>query len=276
MTHSIAVYEQEQCLAFSRRDHRRCRLKKMQGQRTCKTHKHYYDDWFLRHPAWYRRSWLSQRELYEYSFQLSKRHVLVPEVHVRGLQPNFEEYYRFLVQQAAVPVSWNTHCLSSCLKHILKRLSQGDALAAHEVTVFLNGPEDCYMVLQCLLYSWVRVLIEHYQEHGSWISYEAAFSYLFACMTCSNAWLMLFHSLAVDTLFLQRATNLHVEGSLLHTVDVLYIQRLSKEYIPRFKHHCRQILKTRVNQFKEELMQVTWHPRRIEAYMNLGIDIWDM
>jgi Leucine-rich repeat (LRR) protein len=38
----------------------------------------------------------------------------------------------------------------------------------------------------------------------------------------------------------------------------------------------QRIAKERCAMFKEELIMVTWHPRRIEKWLNLGVDIEDM
>ena len=38
----------------------------------------------------------------------------------------------------------------------------------------------------------------------------------------------------------------------------------------------RQIAKQRCHRFKEELMMVTWHPRRVEKWLHLGFDMGDL
>lgn len=272
----IAQKESEQCLAYSRTSHRRCRLCRLHGQKTCSTHKNYYKNWFANHQPWYRLSWLSDREVAEWKFQLQNGYVEVPEVHVRGLQPTFTEYYRFLVTYARVPVEWNTHCLQATLKNMLRTLFALNEGAIRRVKCLLNTPRDCIVVFQQLLYAWIQYLVEMRQETGVWIPYGTAYDILRDVLHGCDEWKQILFSSDFEKILTARATVLHVPGSLLNSVDTQYVQPLQADLLRNLKLHLKSLVYRRISPYHEELMQVTWHPKRVEAMLEAGIEPWDI
>ena len=271
----VALCKQEQCLAFSRNDHRRCRLRRLYGQKTCSVHRNYYENWFSNHQPWYRIGWLSDREREEYKFQLSGGHLTIPEHHVRALQPTLGDYYRFLVQYANIPVQWNVNCLSDAILMSMRRLFQEVDGAEKEFAVFLNTPEDCLTVLQNMISAWVRIILQLRQEIGTWISYSKAYDHLCFIIQSSEGWRQLIFSTDMEKLVSTRASILHVAGSVLDTIDTLYLKPLQKDFLLMFKVHCKAGIRQRMNMLKEELMMVTWHPTKVAAMLEAGDDLWE-
>jgi hypothetical protein len=272
----VAQKESEQCLAFSRNNHRRCRLRRLYGQRTCNTHKNYYPNWFTNHQPWYRVTWLSERELAEWQFQLARGYVDVPEVYVRGLQGAFVDYYRFLVTVARIPVEWNTICLDISLKTIVERMFTNEEGAEREIKVFLNTPRDCIVVFQHLFYIWIQHLITLRRETGGWIPYMTAYDILRNSLHTCEEWRQVLYSIELEKIVTRRATILHVPGSLLNNIDTLYIQPLQRDLLQNFKLVLRSNIRRRLALYHEELIQVTWHPNRVAAMLEAGEEPWDI
>ena len=271
----MAQNTSEQCLAYSRNNHRRCRLRRLYGQKTCSTHKNYYRNWFINHKPWYRLTWLSERELAEWRFQLLQGHVEVPEVHVRGLQAPLVEYYRFLLTHARIPVEWNTVCLNTSLTDIMQRMFANEEGAERGLQLFLNTPRDCVVVFQHLFYVWIQHLIEVRRDTGIWISYATAYGVLRTLLHGCEEWRQVFYSCDIEKIVMARATILHVPGSILNTVDTLYIQPLQTDLLQNFKLYLRSVIRNRLAPYHEELMQVTWHPDRVAAMLEAGEEPWD-
>jgi hypothetical protein len=143
-----------------------------------------------------------------------------------------------------------------------------------ELNLLLNTPEDAFAIFQQLLYSWVQYLVLHRQTSGQWIEYDTAVNVLQRCMSSSN-WKQLLFSFQLKTCIENRASILHVPGSLLAAVDTQYIQPLQTILYPQFTLQWKNAVKRRLEPFHEELMQVTWHPSRVEAMLEAGIEPWD-
>lgn len=271
----VAQKESEQCLAYSRNNHRRCRLRRLYGQKTCSTHKNYYTNWFTNHQPWYRVTWLSERELAEWRFQLVRGHVEVPEVHVRGLQAQFVEYYRFLVTYARIPVEWNTACLNTSLTDTMRQMFANEEGAERDLQVFLNTPRDCIVVFQHLFYAWIQHLITLRRETGTWVPYATAYNVLRNSLHTCEEWRQVFYSVELEKIVTTRATILHVSGSLLGDVDILYIQPLQNDLLHNLKVFLKSSIRRRLEPYHEELMQVMWHPERVAAMLEAGEEPWD-
>lgn len=269
---SIALTDIDRCLAFSKADHRRCRLRRLYGEKTCNAHRNYYSNWFLFHQPWYRKAWLTERETKEYIFQLTNGYVRVPEVHVRGLQSSFTEYYEFLVRYAAVPVEWNTTCLHSCLALDLENPQE----TVSRLPTFLSTPGDCIVMFQNLLYLWIQQLVAYRQKTGSWLPYQTAFDYLRRCFTECGDWKKLLFTVDIEKVISKRARILHVAGSILSEVDTLYVIPFQKDFLPMFKAHFKGIVRQQLAPYHEELMIVMWSTERVAALLDAGIEPWDM
>ena len=86
-----------QCLAFGVEDKRRCRLQKVPGEKTCKTHHNYYKNWFKTHRGFTCFNKLTKRQLNEYIFQIEGNHVEITETYVKSLRVCYLDYYVFLL-----------------------------------------------------------------------------------------------------------------------------------------------------------------------------------
>lgn len=276
MPHQVATDKKEQCLAFSQKDHRRCRLRRLYGEKTCYVHRKYYSDWFVNHQPWYRLAWLSEREKAEFTFQISQGHIYIPEHHVRQLQPNLEEYYRFLVKYAKIPVQWNMNCLTNSLLMTMKRMFQEVEGAENEITFYLNTANDCSLVLQELIDAWVRILVQIRQDSLAWMSYPTAYRYLSLLVQKNEQWRQIAFSGELEKWLVKKASIPHVAGSFLAMVDALYLRPLQEDFPKMFKEWCKKGIRQQMNHFKEELMQVTWHPDKVSAMLEAGEEPWDI
>jgi hypothetical protein len=268
----VALKDSEQCLAFSKSDHRRCRLRRLYGQKICTAHKNYYTNWFVLHPPWYRETWLSEREKKESIFQLKNGYVTVPEAHVRGLQGSFTEYYEFLVRYANIPVEWNIQCLNTCLALDLEDEQQ----PVSHLPLFLNTPRDCLFVFQQLLFLWIQRLVTHRQTTGDWLPYVTAFEKLRRLFTACDGWQQMLFSEDMKKVIQTRARILHVTGSILAEVDTLYIRPLQNDFLVMFKNEFKPLVRRRLAPFHEELMIVMWSTERVAAMLEAGIEPWDI
>lgn len=268
----VALQEADQCLAFSRNNHRRCRLRRLEGQKTCNTHKNYYKRWFVNHQPWYRITWLSQRELAEWKFQLSNGYVDIPESYVRSLNGSLSEYYRFLVQYAQVPVDWNRPCLTASIVIDPQHPEQTtDALR-----IFLNTPEDCAIVFKELLFRWIQTLIAYHQKNSIWLPYADALRILQTIITGCEDWQQLLFSQSIENELARRARIFHVAGSMLAHINITYVLPLQQDLPLAFKTFFKDAAKRRIAPFHEELIAAAWHPDRVSKWLEAGIEPCDM
>ena len=273
----LARTESAQCLAFSKKDHRRCRLAREPGDKVCKIHTPYFSNWFLEHPPWYKFAWLSQRQQKEYTFQLTGGHVQVPEDHVRFLGNHYFEYYEFLVRVAKIPVCWNLSLLKTCITTILEDILNGRP-PSMSIEPFLNTPEDCKVTFRCLLEVWIweNVLVR-IREGVPYPTESMLFLWTELTTTSSN-WQQLLWSKVLRESIEEGITVCKntVESNIYRTMGVQLLTLVQETWIPRFHKHFAGPLRERANLFKEELVAQAWHPRRVERWLEAGAELEDL
>lgn len=273
MPSQVARSSDEQCLAFTK-EHRRCRLQKEEGQRTCPYHKEYFSRWFHTRKGFH-RAVSSKREIEEYRFQICKKHVTVPESHIASLDVNYSEYYRWLLEHTDYSATANRRCLKYCVDtlswsiFIDASLSRTKRLFNSLAYLFT----DVESIQICFELFW-KEMVETFRFYKGDSQF---FTQRFRQVFYSPVWRpILFRK---DLWFcIQEIWEQNHEREAQQRVNMNpHLQFKGEWSRERFQDMLYEMtmfhqtkIKERIQPFKEELMAAAWHPRRVEKWLELG------
>lgn len=167
-----AKHPDSQCCAFTK-DHRRCRLTRSQGQKTCLIHRNYYYQWFdtmLFHKeglSWYS---LSRRQRYEIEFQLRHKHVILTESDVQSFTRNpYTLFPQKLIEWGAIDPFWIESVFQGIITTLFTNVFHEwpSQLAVDELQVFVNSLGPCLRSLTFFLDNVLAlsmVVLTHFEE----------------------------------------------------------------------------------------------------------------
>jgi hypothetical protein len=254
--------ESQQCCAFNSKDKRRCRLERESNKITCEIHKNYYKDWLQKHTKQISGGWaiMNPRERVEFVFQISNKYVKLTEYEISALTREQTGFYRLIMKYTDYSPLINGTCLNEVILQEIDYYTTVYHLHK-QIEYLLKDVKSVFMILYILQMNLI---------HKSMGSVEKYFDLLTTFMSAENCRQILYSSYTTD-LFNENKGFIKKYAPYFPEDD-----GLNCKWIRSFnKLHSKSIV-DRMNIYKEELMAKAWHPKRVEAWLDAGLDIEDM
>lgn len=274
----LATNEKEQCCAFDRSDHRRCRLIREPEKLTCKIHKTYYVNWHTKHPPLI-DILLSKRIEEEYRFQYKNGYVELDYPGLLNFAMNvnvnsYRKYFRILLETTSFSLKDCPYILSTLIAtdfgpNIPMPFETHLATITSLMYVF-KDPETLLMFLEHL-----TIYIVNYSFTSTTHSHTAL---TYSTIVNSHLpWSSLLYADSISQI-LPRTIRYFHENFGLTQEHRDFIDQFTKLYLEptldNFHHSHRHLIRYRCEQIKEELIAEVCHPRRIQKLIDQhGLDI---
>jgi len=265
-----AKSEATQCLAFCKKDIRRCRLERIPNKKTCAIHKNYYSTWIDSHYPILAWPTLTQREKEEYIFQVSNRHVVIPEAFIRILTPIEIQYFQLLVGYTDHSPFLNKPCFIKTIQHYANLYVGKPDMFIESLKPYIKTHKDLLFAFTILLEE-IFINISRSSQHGfdllDWFMLRG----FWRPLLYSTAFMEIFSS---ERSMFQRLYPDQPE--LWSESEMENPNKPIKKFITNFNKYQVYLLKKQRSIFKEDLMAAAWHPRRVEKWLELGLDPEDL
>ena len=268
-----------QCLAFTK-DHRRCRLQREEGSKSCPYHKQYFSTWLETHPG-FQRGRSSKRVIEEYEFTISNRNIEIPESYVAEIDIMHSEYFMYLIDQTGYSAAINPRCLTYCVSCLAWPMFMADSLETTKQMFNSLAPlfTDVESTMICFIRLWKEIVetFRFYQKE------DAAYMKRFRQVFYSPVWRPIAFNrdlwYTIQTIWEENQAR--EERNRPHMSHVLQFkeqwsrERFQDMLYEMMAYHQKKI-QSRIQPFKEELIAAVWHPRRIERWIDKhGIEVLD-
>lgn len=281
----IAQDEQHQCLGYTKHTHRRCRLQRRQGEKTCLIHKHYYTNWFTTHTADEWRT-AGKRARQEIEFQLQHRHVVPPPHILADIPSHSLDVWNLFVTHSDESITLNRPCLEAALKYMIKSLfllnHNGSELVRQtmqdnrkRLETYLKSPSDCQAVFRLVLQYCVRTCAFYFETMN--VSSERIRAVFRSVVLKPQGWRQLLFSNGLEDVYQdERAKYIQMWPDTFNLLFMNKIDPIWRQVHSEFTEKHRTYLRERTAIIKEELIAEVFHPRRIEPLiMKYGIEVLD-
>lgn len=212
---------------------------------------------------------MSFREREEFVFQISNRHIEITENDIILLLSYNNTIYRIYMQYTDHSPLLNYSCLRAVVIQELDNYSN-PALLHKKIECILKDVNSVYIVLYTLQ---IEALIK------SFGNIDTYFKILTAFMSSPSCKKLLYSSSILEPFernreFFRKTASYFPE---------LYIDNLCNaengaisKWIKSINQIHSTAIKQRVQVYKEELMAIAWHPKRVERWLEAGLDVDDM
>jgi hypothetical protein len=276
----LAKTDKEQCCAFDKTDHRRCRLMREQDKLTCKIHKLYYADWLYNHPP-LTNVQMTPRKTEEYSFQLKNGYASIPATVLWFLTSpaffeTYSDYILLLLNNTDLSLAKYPDYVHYLVNtHIGRNINLPieDQMVRWQVLLpYLKDAETMHLFLDAV----VECLINQAFMALNQIHLSIIFSTI---INGPLPWSLLLYSERVNDVS-ERVFQAYSTKYVLNQEQRTFIQNFLRDRIAipldHFHHSHRFLTRRKCHQIKEEIMMNVFHPRRIEKLINTyDIDIID-
>jgi hypothetical protein len=276
----LAKTDKEQCCAFDRKDHRRCRLTCEEGKLTCKIHKTYYTNWYHDHPP-LANSQLSQRKTEELIFQFQNGYVKYSASGLWFLTSAayfeiYSNYILLLVKHTDLSLADYPLYIDHLIRtHIGSRINlsvEDQMVGWQELLPYLKDAETMHVFLEAV----VENLINQAFMIQDPIQLRIIFS---AIINGPFPWSLVLYSEKVNHVS-ERVFQTYSTKYVLNQEQRTFIQNFLRDCIDvplnDFHHSHRFLIRLKCQQLKEPLMMNVFHPCRMEKLVNTyGLDILD-
>ena len=245
-------FTKNQCLAFSK-DRRRCRLERdTENKRTCHIHRNYYNNWFSTNNYLFPII-LCKRKINEIVFQYNYVHNADDiKKNISNLLHYHLRFYEFIIMNTNADPLWNST--------LFKDLIEDSIINKKNINYLLKSPEACKFVFNTLIEltvignliitdydsNYLRFWDDYFVNVPGWIQMLGSTFFMEECQKCITK--------------AKKDNNRRV----INTIEVIVLPA-----IMIFKENSLHKQKYSLV-YKEELMMVTWHPSRIEKWLNDG------
>ena len=272
MPRHIAESPEKQCLAFTK-DHRRCRLQRDEGSKSCPYHKDYFLYWLETHGG-FQSSSSSKRLIEEYNFTISNRNIEIPESYIATMTIHYSEYYKYLIDQTGYSSTLNMTCLKYCVDAVAWPMFIATKLETtkHEFNNLAPLFTDVESTLYCFQLLWKEIVetFRFYEKE------DAAYMKRFRQVFYSPVWRPLIFNkdlwYTIQTIWeenqLREQRTRNRMNPLLQFKAEWSRERFQDMLYEMTTYHQKK-MKERIQPFKEELMAAAWHPRRVEKWINM-------
>lgn len=275
----LAKHDAEQCCAFDKSDHRRCRLTREDGKLTCKIHKTYYTRWLVYNEA-LPNHLLTKRKHEEHTFQFRNGYVDPLKGHNFDwfMQETyfgpFSHYILLLLKETRFTLanypSYIKHLVSTEIGSRLHLPLDEQVIAWQHLLPYLKDPQTLLMFLQ----STIEYLIGYSFMTANHIHISVVFS---TFVNGPLPWSMLLYANSI-THVAERARDAFILGHIIDQEQRQFINQFVETYINpvlvHFHNSHRFPYRHKTAQIKEDLCMNVFHPRRIEHLIETyGIDI---
>lgn len=225
-----------QCLAYTN-EHRRCRLERS-NEMTCKIHRNYYYNWHLNHPLNSYSTYNTSRKLNELKFQLQRGYVKISKDFVYNqLTIYHSTEYLFLIINGNINPLWNMDLFNYHIKSNINKLYLHNIDIIHFNTI-LTSPEACIQALRYILKSINNPNWDYILNAPGWKQ-----------LMCST--------ILTDELKMENQND---------TLLQIFLNKQNQLMLEQEQKNAR---------LKEELLNVFWHPLRINKWRHeLEGDHW--
>lgn len=268
-----AATPEEQCLAFTK-DHRRCRLQRDEGSKTCPYHTQYFSTWLETHPG-FQRSSSSRRLIEEYEFTISNRNIEIPELYIEAIDINYSEYYAYLIDQTGYSAAINTRCLKYCVSSLAWPMIIAENLTTTKQ--MFNSLAPLFTDVESTMVCFTRLWKEIVETFRFYEKEESAYMKRFRQVFYSPIWrpIMFNRDLwyTIQTIWeANQAREVNMMGRMnphLRFKEEWSRERFQDMLYEVMSYHQKRV-KDRIQPFKEELIAAAWHPRRVEKWLEMG------
>jgi hypothetical protein len=254
-----------QCLGFCSKTHKRCRLERRQGQKTCQIHTNYYDAWTTKHPPFYHPDHISKRHLKEIIFQLQNHHVEVSQTFLSALAAPYYQYYALVMKYSDYPLSLNHRCFRTMMDEIPTSICH----AANRNNFFLffsrlvelghclKDPISCKTTFRFVLYKYICFFSEHN------LSFDTG-AYILQMTFELPGWRFLLYWNGLDE-------TLDTVWKLLPELPQSFWSKdVFRQHLYMFHMYHANPIRLINGIFKEEAIQKVFHPDRIQRLLDKG------
>lgn len=283
MKTKLATSEKTRCYGFDKTDHRRCRLECRPGQKTCHIHRNYYKNWEFYLGPWQNTSKPSPRKLDEMRFQYTYGGVVPDENYLREFLNSiywheYTDYYLFMVQHANLnPMLCYTDMtviLQTSMQHDLTVQSETQYKTPALVSAFLKYVGMAPYVRNFFTAKIVQYLMDTQGLDTAFIDYMNLISVIY--YTCPE-----WRELVLEAKFETNVRDCIGASKKVHPhLNWNDIERRYNQYAHPILHavkvYHRNILKDRMADLKPEIVAAAWHPRRVEKWIEAGLDLDDL
>jgi len=286
----VSTNKNDKCQGYTI-DHRPCRLKRETGKITCRVHKAYFKNWTVNHPPII-SSDIKRALQKRYSNELiSGLKYINTKKYIEGITRDtaYTSYYLLLCScSPEINPMWNTYhfkyAIRILLEDIFSKSSLGTVDSLNTITHKSKELLELYRLFNTILvdnstiyYGYkfcITELIRLIWIHSRVFNNRTVEldSHLCELILQWQGWRELFY-----TSFNLRFYDKKLLPNYLTEDALNYI--FYNIITPALKNNHNLFLmqqRSRCNIYKEELMQVVWHPVNVERLMNLGVDPDDM
>jgi hypothetical protein len=288
----VAVNKDEKCQGYTI-EHRPCRLKREIGKMTCKVHKCYFKNWTRCHPYienLHINKIITKR--YEHELVSGFKYINIKKyIEEIPRDTKYASYYLLLCRYSPVFADinplWNMYHFHYAIGFSLEEIFSEYALQTNimQNTTSVNnkvlklyrvfdtilvdnmsigyGYKFCITELIRLIWVHSRVFIDRTIETDIHLC-EVVFQW--------NGWYELLYTKLNLGFYNRKLIPNYLSQDILNYMFYNIINPALKNIQNLFIAQQR----SRCNIYKEELMQVVWHPDKVEKLMNMGIDPDDM
>ena len=279
MPSQTARSPEEQCLAFTK-DHRRCRLQRDEGSKSCPYHKDYFLHWLETHRGFHHVI-SSKRHIEEYRFQICNKHVHIPESYIASLAINYQAYYEFLVKETGCSSLVNRRCLKYCIDNLSWTIFSEKNLA--RTKRLFNSLAHLFTDVESILFCFTLFWKEMVEIFRFYEAEDAVYMKRFEQVFYSPVWRPIIFNAklwyTIQTIWEENQRR-ETEQSILMNRHFEFKEQWTRERFQDMLYEMtifhQKKMKERVQPFKEDLMAAAWHPKRVEKWIDAyGIESMD-
>jgi hypothetical protein len=276
---NLAKCESVQCLAFGKENVRRCRLERIEGEKTCAIHHNYYTNWFENHSPIYSMKDLTDRKRAEYKFQILGNHIQITYDYLQSIHPIYHDYYIFLIgltnQSPSINPKVLTEYIENALSHTFVKASiiqdpSYRAFIHNSLSIVLKDHDSCYIVYNAIL-SFLFKFIVLTDVFGN--TFEYLEQILETLLLENKEWRQLLYSLVPINLYLIRRESYltHLESSdykkqlITKTIDPIMMNVLTMMNVI----HKTSIAES-MRQHTLGIIEKVYHPSRLQKWFDMG------
>jgi hypothetical protein len=299
-----ALTADSRCHAFGSHDIRRCRLERIPGENTCSIHKNYYKGWLARNnPRNMPFRDLSLRKQIEHIYQIQHKLVDIPQSFIEQLHLYDDDYFEIYIKYTNHSPLLNKPCFETMINRYLFDFYYKDSHLARRdfeylkefdifedtLNIYMKDIESIQYIISIISkFIIVRKIIMNVDEDAPPLEDEdiQLYTQIFATTLLihlnTDDFRPLVYSTNLEEYILPKHVQKRVQNRLPELLELYHPEFLSKpENIISSIARCFNTfhswnIRVRCKIFKEELMQKAWHPKRIEKYLELGIELLDL
>jgi hypothetical protein len=301
-----ATSADSRCHAFGTHDIRRCRLQRTPGQKTCIIHKNYYKDWHRKNnPQYNSFRDLSIRKQIEHIYQVQNKLVDIPESWIQKLHLYDDDYFDLYIKYTDYSPLLNKPCFETGVNRYLFDYYYKDPQTANRefeylkefdifedtLEMYMKNIESTRQIITFISkFIIIRKIIKDFDDIDESIPlvledielYRQIFMTSLLIHLNTDGFKPLLYSINLGEYILPKFLQQKIQNHIPELMEFYHAEFLGRpdniisNIIRCFNRFHSFEIRQRCKIFKEELIQKAWHPKRIEKYVEMGVDVLDM